>query len=262
MNTRSLLINAEAFKANLNKLGRFLLGILVILLLVSCSQEQESQIKTLVAQIGQTAVAEGVEYAKTELAQAGQTAIAGGVEYAKTEAAHLVETAQGIIPKFSTQLGIYTVETNLNEVDKVTGDELNFAIQAIRPDSGLIGLGKTFVEVGIAESINPVYIAAHAAWESSWGTSRIFIDKNNLFGYGAFDRAPYESAWTFNTKEEGVAHAMKIIKQDYLTEGGSYYNGATLSGMNVYYATDPNWANGIASVMNSLAAKINSQRSQ
>jgi hypothetical protein len=150
----------------------------------------------------------------------------------------------------------YTIETNLNGFVNLTGTEVDNAIQSIRSDSPLIGLGQTIVEVSKREGINPFYIVAHAAWESTWGTSRIANDKNNLFGYGAYNSCPYECAWTFKSKAESIETVMPIIKANYLTEGGKYYNGPTLTGMNIKYATDQNWKNGIASIMNSLAVKI------
>ena len=146
----------------------------------------------------------------------------------------------------------FTIDTNLNETVEVTGADLDEAIRAIKPSSALIGLGQVFVNVGNSKNINAYYIAAHAAWETGWGTSAIFKDKNNLFGYGAFDHCPYECALTFNTIEEGVVYAMTRVKEDYLTEGGKYYNGPNLRGMNVRYATDTNWGNGIVNIMNSL----------
>jgi hypothetical protein len=146
----------------------------------------------------------------------------------------------------------FTIDTNLREVVNVSGVDLDRAIETVKPDNALIGLGQIFVDVGNKKGINAYYIAAHAAWETGWGTSAIFKDKNNLFGYGAFDRCPYECALTFETVADGVDYAMARIKEDYLTEGGKYYNGPTLRGMNIHYATDSNWAQGIATIMNSL----------
>lgn len=150
----------------------------------------------------------------------------------------------------------YTVDTDLNLTVDVDGASLDAAIKAIRPDSPLIGLGGAMVAVGREYGINAIYIAAHAAWESAWGTSTIARDKNNLFGYGAYDDCPYSCALSFTTKEECIAEAMARIKADYLTPGGRYFKGATLRGMNVSYATDESWMNGVASIMNSLAAHI------
>lgn len=100
--------------------------------------------------------------------------------------------------------------------------------------------------------INGIFLAAIAIHESGWGTSKISIDKKNLFGYGSYDSTPYQSSFTFNTYEEGIEIVAKSLIKNYLNpEGkviydgevatGVYYNGPTVSGVNVRYASDPNW---------------------
>jgi beta-N-acetylglucosaminidase len=100
--------------------------------------------------------------------------------------------------------------------------------------------------------ISPLYIAAHVAWETGWGISRIFRDKNHAFGYGTFDRCPYDCALSFDSVQDSGVFAMGKVNAKYLTPGGKFYNGSKLAGMNVRYATDQNWKYGIAGIMNSL----------
>lgn len=146
----------------------------------------------------------------------------------------------------------FSTNYDLNQVVGVTGSQIDSAIAKIRSDSPLIGLGDDIVQTGQDIGINPFYIAAHAAWESSWGTSPLARDKNNLFGYGAFDSCPYECAYSYSSKAESIRQVMQQVKSNYLTEGGKYYNKPNLDGMNKKYATDSNWKNGISSIMNSL----------
>jgi len=226
---------------------------LMLTLLQRCSSADQNQLETRVASLSQTVVAEGAEVAQTAAAEV----VATGASAAQTAAA---EGLGSIETRMSEQVGQsgkdFSVDSNLTQTVNVTGNQLDNAIAAIRSDSPLIGLGNDMVRIGKEKGINAYYIAAHAAWESTWGTSSLANDKNNLFGYGAYDSCPYECAWTFETKAECIETVMTKIKEDYLTEGGQFYNGATLRGMNVYYATDENWMNGIASIMNSLAAKV------
>lgn len=102
-------------------------------------------------------------------------------------------------------------------------------------------------------NINGVFLAAIAIHESGWGTSKIAVDKKNLFGYGSYDSSPYQSSLSFNTYEEGLEVVAKSLIKNYLNpEGtsiydgeiatGSYYNGPTVSGVNVRYASDTNWS--------------------
>lgn len=158
------------------------------------------------------------------------------------------------------------------DLNKPSGISAEAIDKAFAGHGKLAGLGKTFVSIesnippaphpltNIIESpneggrvMNALYLAAHAAWETGWGTSRIFKDKNNLFGYGAYDSSPYDSAYTFASPADCVIYAANKVKDNYLTKGGKYYNGPTLEGMNVKYATDKNWAHGIASIMAKIA---------
>jgi len=104
--------------------------------------------------------------------------------------------------------------------------------------------------------VNGVFLAAVAIHESGWGGSSIASDKNNLFGYGAYDSSPYDSAYEFSDYSEGIDLLARVFAKYYLNpEGtkiydgnkadGCYYHGATLTGVNTKYATDKNWANGV-----------------
>ena len=100
--------------------------------------------------------------------------------------------------------------------------------------------------------LNPVYILAHAILESGWGRSKIAREKNNLFGYKAYDSSPYESAMKFVDYPTCIDTVMGAVKKEYLTPGGKYFNGATLEGMNVRYATDKTWSEKIRNIMNRI----------
>ncbi|WP_134699145.1 N-acetylglucosaminidase [Ammoniphilus sp. YIM 78166] len=133
-------------------------------------------------------------------------------------------------------------------LDKETAD-------ALLEGTGLEGLGKAFVETEERYQVNAYYLIAHAAWESGWGKSRISKEKNNLFGFAAYDKSPYHSAKGFRSKEEGIDVVAKYVQEHYLNPNGRFFNGPHLKGMNVRYATDENWQRGIAKVMTGLANK-------
>lgn len=116
-------------------------------------------------------------------------------------------------------------------------------------------------------NINGLFIAAIGIHESAWGTSKIARDKNNLFGYGAYDSNPYNGAYTFTTYAESIDLMARILTKYYLnpagtqiynseTAKGTYYNGPTVSGVNVRYATDKNWANAVYKYIKYLYEKI------
>ncbi len=116
-------------------------------------------------------------------------------------------------------------------------------------------------------NINGVFVAAVGIHESSWGTSKIARDKNNLFGYGAYDSNPYNGAYSFSDYSESIDLIARVFVKYYINPKGTsiyggeqavgtYYNGATLSGINTRYATDKNWANGVYNQMKYLYNKL------
>lgn len=116
-------------------------------------------------------------------------------------------------------------------------------------------------------SINGIFVAAVGIHESAWGTSKLALNKKNLFGYGASDSNPYENAYNFDNYSESIDLLARVFAKYYLNPKGTsiyggeiangrYYNGNTLSGVNKKYASDKNWANAIYSHMKYLYNKL------
>ena len=116
-------------------------------------------------------------------------------------------------------------------------------------------------------NINGIFVAAIGIHESGWGTSRSAKNKNNLFGYRAYDSSPYNSASTFETYAEGIDFIARMLVKYYLnpkgtaisngeTAVGTYYNGNTVSAVNKKYATDTGWAEKVYNYMEYLYKKI------
>lgn len=116
-------------------------------------------------------------------------------------------------------------------------------------------------------NINGIFVAAVAIHESNWGTSKIANNKNNLFGYGAYDSSPYNSAYSFTDYSESIDLISRVFVKYYLNPtgtkiyngeiaNGKYYNGNTLSAVNKRYATDKNWANSVYNHIKYLYNKL------
>ena len=116
-------------------------------------------------------------------------------------------------------------------------------------------------------NINGVFVAAVGIHESGWGTSQIAKNKNNLFGYGAYDSNPYNGAYSFSDYSECIDLIARVFVKYYINPKGTsiyggekamgtYYNGPTLRGINTRYATDKNWANGVYTHMKYLYNKL------
>lgn len=116
-------------------------------------------------------------------------------------------------------------------------------------------------------NINGVFLAAVGIHESNWGTSKISLEKKNLFGYGAYDRAPYDSAYNFANYSESIDLLARVFIKHYLNKSGSkiynnetasgkYYNGPDINSVNKKYATDSNWGNNVYKWMQYLYNKL------
>ena len=116
-------------------------------------------------------------------------------------------------------------------------------------------------------NINGLFVAAVGIHESAWGTSKIALQKNNLFGYGAYDSNPYNGAYNFSNYSESIDLISRVFVKYYINPKGTsiyggekavgtYYNGSNLSGINKKYASDSNWANAVYSHMQYLYNKL------
>lgn len=69
--------------------------------------------------------------------------------------------------------------------------------------------------------INGIFVAAVGIHESSWGTSKIAKDKNNLFGYGAYDSNPYHGAYQFSNYSECIDLVARVFVKYYINPKGT-----------------------------------------
>jgi flagellum-specific peptidoglycan hydrolase FlgJ len=139
---------------------------------------------------------------------------------------------------------LFTVDTNLT----LPSGETAASLDQFLSGSALAGLGASFMRAEATYHVSARYFVAHAILESGWGTSDLAQYKHNLFGFGANDRNPYGDAMSFASFDACIQYVAQFIQSNYLTPGGRFYHGPTLRGMNVDYASDPNWATKIASI--------------
>ena len=126
---------------------------------------------------------------------------------------------------------------------------------------------QVFYNIEKKYNINGIFLASIAIHESGWGTSNIAKDKNNLFGYGAYDETPYESSQNFASYAEGIETVAKSLVKYYLNPAGTkiydgesaagwYYNGPTVEGVNTRYASDKDWHKKVYSYMEMLYNRL------
>lgn len=126
---------------------------------------------------------------------------------------------------------------------------------------------KYFYYIEKQYNINGLFVAAVGIHESDWGTSQIAKQKNNLFGYGAYDSNPFNGAYQFNNYSQSIDLIARVFVKYYLNPSktniyggekaeGTYYNGRTISAINKKYATDKNWSNAVYNHMKYLYNKL------
>jgi len=121
--------------------------------------------------------------------------------------------------------------------------------------TNLEGIGKAIEQAEKDYSVNGLYLMGLCIVESGWGTSPFAVNRNNLVGWNAIDSNP-NKATTFESKEDCILHVAQKLQQNYLTEGGAYFEGYTAKDIDVHYCTDKLHANKIVNVVNELIEKI------
>ncbi len=106
----------------------------------------------------------------------------------------------------------------------------------------LAGLGSAFKDAQDTYGVNAILLMAMAKHETGNGTSELFREKNNLFGFNAYDYDPYNQASTFKTPADSINTVAGHLAENYLNTDGPYYNGISTDGIGVDYATDPDWS--------------------
>ncbi len=117
--------------------------------------------------------------------------------------------------------------------------------------SKLWDAGQYFINGQNTYGVNATLVFAMACLESGYGRSPYALERNNLFGWGAYDSDPNQAA-TFASIETGIYEHMGLNLRGYLDINDYRYFGGQLgnkgSGLNVKYAGDPYWGMKIAAI--------------
>ena len=107
---------------------------------------------------------------------------------------------------------------NLQVKSNINAIQLEEAINKIKKDNNLKGLGTAFIDAENKYNVNAIILASIACLESGYGTSKLAIEKNNLFGLDA----PLSATGTDNygsgykSKEDCIDYAGHRIGKQYL----------------------------------------------
>ena len=170
-----------------------------------------------------------------------------------------------IILILSITLGflVFKLEYKPIELPEETAIELAKTITVLRPsfidiktidnyvkNTGLYGYGNAFIEAEKQSGIGADYLLAIAIHESGWGSNDWWKSWNNCFSWGITDSGPNSEAYKVKniSKSDAIIYIAKQIKALYLTKGGAYYRGETLSAIGFYYASDGSWASAVINI--------------
>lgn len=153
------------------------------------------------------------------------------------------------------------VSFNSHNITISSGSTIEHMRRALK-GTGLYDDAQSFVDAETLYGVNAFFLAALAAQESSWGTSSRAISQNNLTGHAVYDSNAKGSY--FNSRYESVLNTAHLIKEEYLTPGGSSYNGLSVVDVNKRYCfledrvtIDYNWSSKITQIAEDLVYKAN-----
>jgi len=149
--------------------------------------------------------------------------------------------------------GVYTdlgqnIEISVEDMDRIID---YYAAHAVHGTS-FKGKGQVFVDAGKETGLNPIYIFAHACIESDYGMSYLGRTRNNYFGINAVDNDPGLAYSMGDSVDEGIRAGAKWIKKNFYNNGYTTLESMHQAG----YATDPDWANDINTMVNNCISLI------
>ena len=169
----------------------------------------------------------------------------------------------GGAPPTGPPAGVAAGACALNDTVSVPESVITNYIAANAPNNSiLIGHGHDIYQGAVDAGVNPAFMLALAIHEAAWGTSRIAKDKNNLFGYGAYDSCPYDCAVTYSSIQDGINTVATNIFNGWLKPNPSkppqritldMMSGQTPKNNGwLVYSPDVNWPNAMAGYMSKI----------
>lgn len=147
-------------------------------------------------------------------------------------------------------------ETDIGAHTNITVSDMNKIIdyydKHIKEGTPFKGRGDVFIKASKKTGLNPIYLFAHAACESSYGNSYLAKTRGNYFGINAVDSNPDRASHMGDDIEDGIISGAVWIKENYYDNGYTTLESMRQAG----YASDPNWAINISSVANTAISVL------
>jgi len=103
----------------------------------------------------------------------------------------------------------------------------------------LSGIEDTLIDIQDEYNVNALLVLAIARLESGNGKSKIAQSKNNLGGITTLNKSnkSIRAYKSFDSKTDCIIYMAKLLSENYLTDGGKYFNGYTLDDIAKKYST-------------------------
>ena len=137
---------------------------------------------------------------------------------------------------------------NLLEPSNITREEAYIMLEG----TALQTLSNAYVYMEELYGVNAIYLMSLSAEESGWGRSQLAITHNNIGGIKSSNGWMYFSDWG-----ECLDYKARLLKNQYLSENGDYFNGYSIWNVNIKYCEQNTWADNISSIAYGLLNKIN-----
>lgn len=137
---------------------------------------------------------------------------------------------------------------NLLEPSNITREEAYIMLEG----TALQTLSNAYVYMEELYGVNAIYLMSLSAEESGWGRSQLAITHNNIGGIKSSNGWMYFSDWG-----ECLDYKARLLKNQYLSENGDYFNGYSIWNVNIKYCEQNTWADNINSIAYGLLNKIN-----
>lgn len=164
-------------------------------------------------------------------------------EIKKAEEERLIEEARRIEEEKVITYNPY----NILEPSNVTNEQAYDMLEG----SALQSMSRAFVYAEEVYGVNLIFLMALTTEESFHGRSTLAITNNNLNGVKTTN-----GDWAyFNDWNESLDFTANMLKEEYLTEDGLFFNGYSIWNINERYCIGGNWSENINQIANELMHK-------
>lgn len=148
--------------------------------------------------------------------------------------------------------GTYTKTEFINKINAVSGLSTTKNDYGISKAEGYNKYFKNyaseFYDIAVSNNLDPRFLFSIGILESGYGSSKLAVEKNNLFGIGHHGNNPFENAASYSTPMGGASYIAERLNTCYIQGVSGNGNCAWIHDKIVSLGHDPTTVEGIAYV--------------